>query len=83
MPGCRGHGAQRTGSALNGKCAHNLDGGQQHRRSRALVLDACTKIGALSPMADFTVIFYRTDAGNEPVRDWLHEMPAEKRRIIG
>ena len=34
-------------------------------------------------MAAFTVVFYRTDAGNEPVRDWLREMPAEERRIIG
>lgn len=28
-------------------------------------------------------IFYRTEAGNEPVRDWLKEMPAEDRRLIG
>lgn len=28
-------------------------------------------------------IFYRTDAGNEPVRDWLKAMSAEDRQRIG
>jgi phage-related protein len=28
-------------------------------------------------------IFYRTEAENEPVRDWLKAMPAEDRRLIG
>jgi len=27
--------------------------------------------------------FYRTDAGNEPVRDWLLGLPAEARKQIG
>lgn len=30
-----------------------------------------------------TVNFYRTDAGNEPVRDWLKELPRDDKRIIG
>lgn len=30
-----------------------------------------------------TVSFYRTEAGNEPVREWLTEMPREDRRTIG
>ena len=29
------------------------------------------------------VNFYRTDAGNEPVRDWLKELPRDDKRIIG
>lgn len=29
------------------------------------------------------VNFYRTDAGNELVRDWLKELPREDKRIIG
>jgi phage-related protein len=29
------------------------------------------------------VLFYRTAAGNEPVRDWLKEMSREDRRRIG
>jgi phage-related protein len=29
------------------------------------------------------VLFYRTDAGNEPVREWLKELPREDRRTIG
>lgn len=48
-----------------------------------MALDACTKGGTVRPMAAFSVMFYRTDAGNEPVREWLREMPAEERRIIG
>jgi phage-related protein len=30
-----------------------------------------------------TATFYRTEAGNEPIRDWLKKMPAEDRRLIG
>lgn len=30
-----------------------------------------------------TVIFYRTDSGNEPVRDWLKGLDAADRKIIG
>ena len=30
-----------------------------------------------------TVNFYRTDAENEPVRDWLKELPRDDKRIIG
>ncbi len=30
-----------------------------------------------------TVKFYCTNAGNEPVRDWLAELPRESRRLIG
>ncbi|MFZ4860425.1 MAG: type II toxin-antitoxin system RelE/ParE family toxin [Desulfuromonadaceae bacterium] len=29
------------------------------------------------------VNFYRTDAGNEPVRDWLKDLPRDDKRIIG
>ncbi len=29
------------------------------------------------------VAFYRTDAGNEPVREWLKSLRQEDRRIIG
>ena len=29
------------------------------------------------------VVFYRTDAGNEPVREWLKGLPREDRRTIG
>jgi phage-related protein len=30
-----------------------------------------------------TVIFYRSDSGNEPVRDWLKELLRDDKRIIG
>jgi len=29
------------------------------------------------------VNFYRTDAGNEPVRDWLKELARDDKRVIG
>jgi len=28
-------------------------------------------------------VFYKTDAGAEPVRDWLKDLDREDRRIIG
>lgn len=28
-------------------------------------------------------VFFHTDAGSEPVRDWLRALPKEERRIIG
>jgi len=34
-----------------------------------------------SPILD--VVFYRTDSGGEPVRQWLREMGAEDRKAIG
>lgn len=34
-------------------------------------------------MKRVTAIFYRTEAGNEPVREWLKSMSAEDRRRIG
>lgn len=35
----------------------------------------------MKPVLD--VRFFRTDAGTEPVRDWLKKLPAAERRIIG
>jgi phage-related protein len=29
------------------------------------------------------VVFFRTEAGNEPVREWLKRLPAAERRVIG
>lgn len=29
------------------------------------------------------VIFYRTESGNEPVREWLKDLPREAKRQIG
>ena len=29
------------------------------------------------------VVFYRTDAGNEPVREWLKDLPRDDKRQIG
>lgn len=31
----------------------------------------------------FSVVFFRTDAGNEPVRDWLRSLNREERAVIG
>jgi phage-related protein len=35
------------------------------------------------PMKRVPAIFFKTDAGNEPVRDWLRTMDKEDRRRIG
>jgi phage-related protein len=29
------------------------------------------------------VVFFRTEAGNEPVRDWLRDLPKDERKAIG
>src|SRR5271156_2661085 len=29
------------------------------------------------------VVFFETEAGNEPVRQWLQDLPKEERKIIG
>lgn len=29
------------------------------------------------------IIFFRSTSGSEPVRDWLKELPADERRVIG
>lgn len=29
------------------------------------------------------VVFFQTEAGNEPVRSWLHGLPKEERKAIG
>ena len=29
------------------------------------------------------VVFYKTEAGNEPVREWLKSLPSEDRKTIG
>lgn len=31
----------------------------------------------------YDVIFYRTEAGNEPALDWFRDLSAEERRIVG
>jgi len=30
-----------------------------------------------------SVVFFKTDAGNEPVRNWLKELSREEKKIIG
>ena len=35
------------------------------------------------PKPKLQVLFYKTDAGNEPVRKWLKGLPPEERKAIG
>ena len=30
-----------------------------------------------------TVVFFRTQRGSEPVREWLKSLPADEKRILG
>jgi phage-related protein len=50
--------------------------GRQPRRS---------KVEATAPsLLKLSCVFFKTEAGNEPVRDWLKEgVPAEARRTVG
>ncbi len=34
-------------------------------------------------MQKIALVFFRTEAGNEPVRDWLKELPQRERRAVG
>lgn len=55
-------------------------------RKKAEVLRASsTARGTLAPhgLKRIAAIFFRTEAGNEPVRDWIKAMPAEDRKRIG
>lgn len=36
-----------------------------------------------SHLTEIPVVFYRTSGGAEPVLDWLRELPAGDRRVIG
>lgn len=54
-------------------------------------LDKCTNYGTLVAMMSnddnnepvLDVVFYRTEAGNEPVREWLKSLPREDRKVVG
>ena len=37
----------------------------------------------MKPLKRLPAVFYRTDAGREPVREWLKGLPLEDRKIIG
>jgi phage-related protein len=40
-------------------------------------------LAGMVPQPSFTVVFYRSDAGREPVREWLRSLPADVRQAIG
>jgi phage-related protein len=37
----------------------------------------------MPPVPAIPLAFYRSAAGHEPVREWLRELPAEDKRVIG
>jgi hypothetical protein len=37
----------------------------------------------VNPKYPLQVVFYRTRKNNEPVREWLKELPRSERKIIG
>lgn len=37
----------------------------------------------MPPVPAIPLAFYRTAAGHEPVREWLRELPAEDKRVVG
>ena len=42
-----------------------------------------TKNGTIFMNKKITVVFYRTEAGNEPVREWLLDLDKEDKQSIG
>jgi phage-related protein len=49
------------------------------------MIPTCIFFGTISTMDDKRIParFYRTEAGNEPVRDWLLELTQQERKCIG
>ena len=43
----------------------------------------CGTLIAMNGDPLLTVVFFRTDTGREPVRDWLKSLELEDRKIIG
>lgn len=37
----------------------------------------------MNPKYPLQVVFYRTEKNNEPVREWIKELPRNERKIIG
>ncbi|MFY9294644.1 MAG: type II toxin-antitoxin system RelE/ParE family toxin [Methylorubrum rhodinum] len=37
----------------------------------------------MPPVPAIPLAFYRSAAGHEPVREWLRELPAEDKRVVG
>jgi len=55
--------------------------GLSHRRLAIRIkYDTLLQMAGLPP---FCVLFFRSATGREPVRDWLKDLPADERRIIG
>ena len=51
-----------------------------------IILAGCITIDTIGFMAakrPLPVIFFRTASGNEPVREWLKQLPADERRLVG
>jgi phage-related protein len=55
----------------------------QPPRSASRSVPPTTPDPTITPLKRVPAIFYRTKAGNEPVRDWLKSMDREDRRRIG
>lgn len=40
-------------------------------------------IGAMSEGLRLRVVFFKTEAGREPVREWIKSLPREEQHVIG
>ncbi len=55
-------------------------------RAGSFVLDVCTICGtkqSMHALPILSVVFFLTDTGNEPVREWLKTLASADRKIIG
>ena len=59
-----------------------VDGGgaDEITLAECIIIDTLVFVAAKRPLP---VIFFRTASGNEPVREWLKQLPSDERRLIG
>jgi phage-related protein len=81
-----------SGQAATPQSSSGLPTGDARRReqleaTRYRVIAPSTIFDTLQRMTNIppilSVRFFRTDAGNEPVREWLTDLPKEHKRLIG
>ena len=65
-------------------CKHSIDTVKYLLTAVYLQLDETYQIWYATEMKPIlNVSFFKTDSGNEPVRDWLKALTATERRIMG
>lgn len=74
-----------VGSAGVGLCfgTGRTHGGRVPSRSTTVVRPKNGTMPGMNPEPILDVVFFRTEFGHEPVREWLREFPRADKRLIG